>query len=32
MSFKLLMLTFMLFPFQTCLKVMEWGEYDTPTP
>jgi hypothetical protein len=32
MSFKLLMLTFMLLLFQTCLKIMEWGEYDTPTP
>jgi hypothetical protein len=32
MSFKILVLTFMLLPFQTCLKVMERGEYDTPTP
>jgi hypothetical protein len=32
MSFKILLLTFMFLPFQTCLNVMEWGEYDTPTP
>jgi hypothetical protein len=32
MSFKILLLTFMFLPSQTSLKVMEWGEYDTPTP
>ena len=31
MSFKILVLTFTLFLCQTCLKVVEWGEYDTPT-
>jgi hypothetical protein len=32
MSFKILLLTFMLFLCQTDLKVTERGEYDTPTP
>jgi len=32
MSFKILLLTFMLFLCQTGLKVTERGEYDTPTP
>lgn len=31
MSFKTLLLTFMLLPCQTCLKVTERGAYDTPT-